>query len=720
MLPLSAEDPRMIGEFRLHNRLGAGGMGRVYLGSSPGGRAVAVKVIHPHLARDGAFLGRFRREVAAALAVNGGYAAPVVAAGPDDSPPWLATAYVPGPSLQEVVTAAGPLSEDAVLKLTAGLAEALRVIHSCGLVHRDLKPGNVLLAADGPRVIDFGVARALDGAALTTTGVTFGTASYMSPEQASGEETGPPSDVFSLGCLLCFAASGGVPFGDDDPPAVLYRVIYAPPELGAVPAGLRGLVAACLVKNPAERLTLPQVLLASAGAGRSGDLAASAFWPGPVAALIARYEAGLTGQAAALKPPGEPTGGAGVSLGDRLRSWPPASTGPAQGPPLRPPGTVPPPGRPGREPGVLSRRRALTGLAGLAAAAGLGVAGWELAGPGRGSANPQGRRASGPGTLLWSRRTGGQVTSGAARAGRAVYIGSGDGHVHALDAVSGRRIRAYPLKGAVTSAVTVAQGVLFAATANGKVHAQPVAGGDPLWTRALGVPAGGWPVVTNGVVYAGADDGTVYALHAGSGTTKWHYRTGGPVRPGPLPGDGSFGTQVYAGSDDGHVYALDVQTGQPNWKARLGGQASSGLAQAPARVFAGDGHGNLYDLDALYGSGQDTNWHRPLGGAVRGGLVTEQDTVYAGAADGSVHAVNIYGDPLWSYSAGGPVNSGLAVSGGTLYAGSDDGSLHAIDITTGTRQWRYLTGGPVRSRLLVAGRVVYFGSLDGSVYAVRA
>jgi serine/threonine protein kinase len=149
MLPLSADDPRVIGEFRLHTRLGAGGMGRVYLASSPGGRAVAVKVIHSHLARDAAFVDRFRREVAAAQAVNGGYAAPVVAAGPDDDPPWLATAYVAGPSLQAVVTETGPLPEEAVLKLAAGLAEALRAIHDGGLVHRDLKPDNVLLAARG-------------------------------------------------------------------------------------------------------------------------------------------------------------------------------------------------------------------------------------------------------------------------------------------------------------------------------------------------------------------------------------------------------------------------------------------------------------------------------------------------------------------------------------------------------------------------------------------
>ena len=228
-------------------------MGRVYLGTSPGGRAVAVKVIHPHLARDGAFLGRFRREVAAALAVNGGYAAPVVAAGPDDSPPWLATAYVPGPSLQEVVTAAGPLPADAVLKLAAGLAEALRVIHSCGLVHRDLKPGNVLLAADGPRVIDFGIARALDGTVLTSAESLLGTPSYMSPEQAQSQPAGPPSDVFSLGGVVYFAATGGNPFGTGHPAVMLYRIVHTEPALDQLPPGLRDLAAACLAKDPDRR-----------------------------------------------------------------------------------------------------------------------------------------------------------------------------------------------------------------------------------------------------------------------------------------------------------------------------------------------------------------------------------------------------------------------------------------------------------------------------------
>ena len=167
MEPLSVTDPRVVGEFALRARLGSGGMGRVYLGFSPGGRAVAIKVVHPELARDPEFLRRFRQEVAAARMVSGMYTAAVVGSGVDDDPPWLATAYVPGPPLADVVSLHGPLAETAVWRLAAGLADALRAVHGCGLVHRDLKPGNVLLAADGPHVIDFGISRAFEGTQLT-------------------------------------------------------------------------------------------------------------------------------------------------------------------------------------------------------------------------------------------------------------------------------------------------------------------------------------------------------------------------------------------------------------------------------------------------------------------------------------------------------------------------------------------------------------------------
>ena len=287
MEPLSADDPRQIGEFSLRSRLGAGGMGRVYLAFSPGGRAVAMKVVHPGLAADPEFLRRFRNEVAAARAVSGMYTAPVVGAGIDDDPPWLATAYVPGPPLAEVVSRYGPLPETAVWRLAAGLAEALRAVHACGLVHRDLKPGNVLLAADGPHVIDFGISRAFEGTSVTSTGMVVGTPGYMSPEQAEGQQVGPPSDVFSLGCVLAYAATGNAPFGGGSAASILYRVVTAEPDLSGVPANLRQVITACLAKNPAERIGLAQLgpMIAALGPAMSGTL--GSFWPEPLASIIA-------------------------------------------------------------------------------------------------------------------------------------------------------------------------------------------------------------------------------------------------------------------------------------------------------------------------------------------------------------------------------------------------------------------------------------------------
>ena len=232
MKPLAADDPRVIGEYRLRAQLGAGGMGRVYLGLSPAGRAVAIKVVHPDLASDAGFLRRFGQEVAAARAVSGIYTAPVVASGLDERPPWLATAFVPGPSLDQVVSEHGPLPEQALWPLLAGLVEALQAIHACGVVHRDLKPANVLLATDGPRVIDFGIARAVDGTSLTAAGVVFGTPGYMSPEQAEGRDAGPASDVFALGCVVAYAAAGMAPFGTGTAAAILYRVVHAEPGPG--------------------------------------------------------------------------------------------------------------------------------------------------------------------------------------------------------------------------------------------------------------------------------------------------------------------------------------------------------------------------------------------------------------------------------------------------------------------------------------------------------
>jgi eukaryotic-like serine/threonine-protein kinase len=268
---LQPGDPRAIGPYRLVGRLGQGGMGQVFLGVSPGGRPVAVKAIRAELASDPEFRARFGREVAAARRVSGVYTATVVDADVDGPVAWLATAYVAGPSLAEAVDGHGPLPEASLLALAAGLAESLSAIHAAGVVHRDLKPSNVLLAEDGPRVIDFGISRAAESSPLTRTGLVIGSPGFMSPEQATGAEVGPPSDIFSLGAVLAFAATGEGPFGTGTTATLLYRVVHETPHLDRVPAGVRPLVERCLVKDPARRPTGAGVLAAAGNLQPAGN-----------------------------------------------------------------------------------------------------------------------------------------------------------------------------------------------------------------------------------------------------------------------------------------------------------------------------------------------------------------------------------------------------------------------------------------------------------------
>ena len=257
---LQPGDPRSAGTYRLVKRLGSGGMGRVFLGQSQGGRLLAVKVIHPDLAADPQFRARFAQEVAAARTVGGLFTAQVVDADPDATVPWLATTYVPGPSLAEAVVEHGPLPEASVRALTAALAEGLGAIHSAGLVHRDLKPTNILLALDGPRIIDFGISRAAEASVLTGTGLVVGSPGFMSPEQATGDEIGQASDIFSMGAVVAFAATGAGPFGAGSVPALLYRVVHGTPAISDVPASILALVEGCLAKDPAERPDTGQIL----------------------------------------------------------------------------------------------------------------------------------------------------------------------------------------------------------------------------------------------------------------------------------------------------------------------------------------------------------------------------------------------------------------------------------------------------------------------------
>ncbi|MFF7360611.1 protein kinase [Streptomyces sp. NPDC008125] len=275
MQPLEAGEPRTIGAYRLLGRLGAGGMGRVYLGRSAGGRTVAVKVVHPHFALDEQFRARFRREVDSARRVGARWTAPVLDADPDAPVPWVATGYVAGPSLSQAVTRHGALPEQAVRALGGGLAEALGAVHQEGIVHRDVKPSNVLLALDGPRLIDFGIARALGATvSLTSTGVSVGSPGYMAPEQIRGGDVSGAADVFSLGAVLAYAATGSAPFPGDSSAVLLYKVVHEEPELGDLQGELRDLIAACLAKNPDVRPSPPDVARALAPVGAAALVAA--------------------------------------------------------------------------------------------------------------------------------------------------------------------------------------------------------------------------------------------------------------------------------------------------------------------------------------------------------------------------------------------------------------------------------------------------------------
>ncbi|MEJ8654245.1 serine/threonine-protein kinase [Streptomyces sp. MS1.AVA.3] len=272
MEPLEAADPRTAGPYQLIGRLGSGGMGRVFVGESLAGRRVAVKLVREDLAATPGFRDRFRREAKLAMRAGGFWTAPVVDADPDATMPWIASQYVDGPSLAEHVIQQGPLDEAEVCRLGTGLAEAIASFHRGGLVHRDLKPSNVLLVDDGPRVIDFGISKALEttgGTDLTKAGTVLGTPGFMSPEQALGQPVGPPSDVFSLGSLLVYAATGAGAFGDGSSHALLFRVVYEAPELSAVPDGLRGLVRDCLHKSPEARPTADALLARLAGMPRA-------------------------------------------------------------------------------------------------------------------------------------------------------------------------------------------------------------------------------------------------------------------------------------------------------------------------------------------------------------------------------------------------------------------------------------------------------------------
>ncbi|GAA1891615.1 hypothetical protein GCM10009837_12150 [Streptomyces durmitorensis] len=327
--PLTAGDPPRIGPYLLLGRLGAGGMGRVYLARSESGRTVAVKVVHEEHVTNAQFRARFRREIDAARRVGERYTAPVLDSDPDAEHPWVATGYVPGLSLEQVVRGHGPLPAKSVHALADGLLHALQDIHTAGIVHRDLKPSNVMLTVDGPRVIDFGIARAMRTSSveslLTSTGMVIGSPGFMAPEQIRGQSAGPGSDVFTLGCVLTYAATGVLPFGHGvtNQHAVMYQIVEAEPDLDKVrDDGLRTLIARCLAKNPDERPTVDELL---ADPERTRPQPSAAAWlPAEVVTRLAQQAARLLDAEAAEPVREEAPPAAGVPDREtaRLRAEP--------------------------------------------------------------------------------------------------------------------------------------------------------------------------------------------------------------------------------------------------------------------------------------------------------------------------------------------------------------------------------------------------------------
>ncbi|WP_406134805.1 serine/threonine-protein kinase [Streptomyces sp. NBC_01089] len=261
-MSLRGGDPAEIGGYPLEARLGSGGMGTVFLARTSSGRPVAIKLIHQQFAGDDEFRIRFRQEVAAARRVSGAFTAAVVDADPEAEQPWMATTYIEGDTLAQRIDKKGPVTGAELRRLAIGLAEALRDIHRVGVVHRDLKPSNVVLSPEGPRVIDFGISRAVDQQTLTMTGRVIGTPPFMSPEQLQAPRgVGPRSDVFSLGTLLVYAATGHGPFDADSPYMTAYQVVHEEPSLGPVPVILRAVVEPCLAKEPEGRPSADELLV---------------------------------------------------------------------------------------------------------------------------------------------------------------------------------------------------------------------------------------------------------------------------------------------------------------------------------------------------------------------------------------------------------------------------------------------------------------------------
>ncbi|MFI2617987.1 PQQ-binding-like beta-propeller repeat protein [Streptomyces sp. NPDC018584] len=740
---LTQHDPRRIGPFEVLGRLGAGGMGLVYLARSASGRRVAIKTVRTELAEDQLFRVRFTREVEAARAVSGFYTAAVVDADPRAAVPWLATAYVPAPSLEEIVNEHGPLPTQAVRWLAAGVAEALESIHGAGLVHRDLKPSNVLVVEDGPRVIDFGIASGVSNTRLTMTNVAVGTPAYMSPEQAkdSRSVTGA-SDVFSLGSTLVFAATGHAPFHGANPVETVFMLLREGPDLEGLPDELRPLIESCMQMEAALRPSpadlqaqLAPHLFASESVGNDDSGTASAWLPERAVALIearrngrppARVPAtaGRSGGRGAAPPPAPATAPPPPQQPPPAPSRPPFAGGTGDAGPVRLAGAKVPIG-PG--PRVAdSRAAAAPGDHGLAAswsrssapkAGANGVAPQAPAVPAPAVAPDAGAKTWRP----WRFRMSNDVWGTPAVAGNLVYVTSFE--VHALDVGTGRR--SFKTRDVAWS-MAVADGRVHASDGP-TLYALDGTDGSDLWR----LPTDAWVYslqAARGTVVTGTRGGGVQAWEAANGEKLWEITGAQTDFETPEAGPAVFDGTVYVWKD-ARLRALEARTGEERWSYPVGDAASCG--GVPVRVTqAQDGYvyvaagTRVLAIDVAAGH---VRWHFEApaaflcppafapGPAVTGGGVYLADYL------GTVYALDATdGRDRWriateSRSSIEPV----LVADGHVHVGSGKG-LYTLDAVTGTPKWRFQAGGEVVGTPVVADRRIHFGSTDHLLYTLKA
>ncbi|MGP3634364.1 protein kinase domain-containing protein [Streptomyces sp. 24-1644] len=733
-----AEHPEYAGQYRLEARLGAGGMGVVHLARSPSGLQLAVKIVHRQHAADPEFRARFRQEVAAARRVSGAFTAPVVDADPTAALPWMATLYVPGPTLSEQVKRNGPMAPAELRRLTAGLAEALRDIHRAGVIHRDLKPSNVLLSDAGPKVIDFGISRPYDSDLRTETGKLIGSPPYMAPEQFQRpREVGPAADVFALGAVLVHASTGRGPFDSDSPYIVAYQVVHDEADLAGVPADLSPLVARCLAKDPAERPTPDEIMAALALHPPSYE--AAAFIPAQ------RRAAPAHGPAQALVPGAGPDSGSGSGSG----------SGSETATHVRAPGAGSGPARP-RKGGVRRSRWAATGAALFVLAAG-GAAAVGLRGgdgpPGDSVGAGNGREGvpavfepwvtpipSPGGSTPVCSEVGAAPGSGGSAGG--LYCAAAGFGTALLDPVDGRVAWSHrESSGEAPSVGTLPIGVVHASDPGERLRVYDADKGRELWdadlSTYLGVPfsAGDTLLVTR-------EDGTAEGLDGRTGESRWARAVPGHLRPDyALHDEGSGLAYAFEHAADGAttlVTALEAATGRTAWQYRLDGTLTPVGAPGGALVLTAMNEEAQTVALVRYEPARSAvtrlalpfRMNEPevvMGGdtaylLARGGTLLAMDTGSAGGTgtgDGKAE--------LWRLeTAAGRTSPPVLAAGNRLCFSAADGRLLAVDTERGTllgqTRPRLRAGKLTYASTLPApvaiGRTMYGMSPDGSVFAV--